>query len=87
MDRLVDMGEQGAKTTQATWLLVHSADRAGLLAEIAQIITAHSHNIKVLPYKSLPIAGFKGINQLQGSRASTNRSHVLIQAVSKCTEH
>lgn len=53
MGRLVDMGEQGAKSKQATWLLVNSADRAGLLAEIAQIITAHSHNIKVIPLRSL----------------------------------
>ena len=40
------MGEQPSASMQATWLVVQSADRAGLLAETAQIITAHGHNIK-----------------------------------------
>ena len=30
-----------------TWLRVECADRPGLLADIALVIAAHSHNIKV----------------------------------------
>lgn len=48
MQRVVDL-ELPANSPQATWLVVQCVDRVGLLAEIAQIITAHSHNIKVRP--------------------------------------
>ena len=47
VQRTVDLSESNAAGVEATWLVVQCADKAGLLAEIAQLITAHAHNIKV----------------------------------------
>ena len=47
VQRTVDLSESSSSSVEQTWLMVHCADKAGLLAEIAQLITAHAHNIKV----------------------------------------
>ena len=48
MQRTVDLSESSSSSVEQTWLVVQCVDKAGLLAEIAQLITAHAHNIKVL---------------------------------------
>ena len=47
VQRTVDLSESSSSSVEQTWLVVQCADKAGLLAEIAQLITAHAHNIKV----------------------------------------
>ncbi len=47
VQRTVDLSESSSSSLEQTWLVVQCADKAGLLAEIAQLITAHAHNIKV----------------------------------------
>ena len=55
VQRTVDLGESSSARVEQTWLMVQCADKAGLLAEIAQLITAHAHNIKVPPPNHDPI--------------------------------
>ena len=47
VQRTVDLSESSSSSIEQTWLVVQCADKTGLLAEIAQLITAHAHNIKV----------------------------------------
>ena len=47
LDRVLDMGNPRLAARGVSWLLVRCSDRAGLLAEVANLISTHGHNIQV----------------------------------------
>lgn len=48
LQRVLDMGvPPPPPKRRESWLLVRCSDRAGLLADVANIISTHSHNILV----------------------------------------
>ena len=48
LQRVLEMGvPPPPPVRQTSWLLVRCCDRAGLLADVANIISTHAHNILV----------------------------------------
>ena len=78
VQRTVDLGESNSASLEQTWLVVQCADKAGLLAEIAQLITAHAHNIKV----QQPAAETCGLTQYAMVPASCSQ-HCVLQTVAR----